>query len=153
MPIHDWTRVPDGVCRTLHLSWCARLKQWLNEELLPPEQYAMLEPAVPAPVDGFHGPTIGEVLQQADVTDVAEPILLTTQTTAEVIGRNVVVIRAEEGDRVIEVIRLPLRPAFPLPERSIVLGHGAQVSLPLEETYASACETVPHRWRRVIEGG
>jgi hypothetical protein len=46
----------------------------------------------------------------------------------------------------------PLRVGGALPDMPVFLRPGAHVLLPLEETYTSAYEAVPTRWRRVIEG-
>lgn len=46
----------------------------------------------------------------------------------------------------------PLRVGGTLPDMPVFLRPGVYVSLPLEETYTSAYEAVPPRWRRVIEG-
>ena len=43
MPIHDWTRVPDGVFHDLHTSWIPMIKHTLNHGLLPAGYYAMAE--------------------------------------------------------------------------------------------------------------
>ncbi len=45
----------------------------------------------------------------------------------------------------------PLRVGGTLPDMPVFLRPGACVMLPLEETYTSAYEAVPLRWRRVIE--
>jgi hypothetical protein len=43
--------------------------------------------------------------------------------------------------------------ADPLPDMPLFLEEDAQVPVPLEQTYGSAFEAVPIRWRRVIEAG
>jgi hypothetical protein len=43
MPIHDWTRVPDGTFHDLHTSWIPMIKHTLNHGLLPAGYYAMAE--------------------------------------------------------------------------------------------------------------
>jgi hypothetical protein len=47
MPIHDWTRVFDGAFHDFHLVWIAELRNSLNEGLLPPDYYAMVEQVAP----------------------------------------------------------------------------------------------------------
>jgi hypothetical protein len=47
----------------------------------------------------------------------------------------------------------PLRVGGPLPDMPVFLRPGLHVLLPLEETYTSAYEAVPPRWRKVIDGG
>ncbi|MCU0706268.1 MAG: DUF4058 family protein [Fimbriiglobus sp.] len=46
----------------------------------------------------------------------------------------------------------PLRVGGVLPDMPVFLRPGVHVSLPLEETYTSAYQAVPARWRRVIDG-
>jgi hypothetical protein len=43
MPIHDWTRVPDGIFHDFHSSWITHLKESLNAGLLPEDYYAISE--------------------------------------------------------------------------------------------------------------
>lgn len=43
MPLHDWTRVDDGIFHDFHLAWIAELRRVLNGGLLPPDYYALGE--------------------------------------------------------------------------------------------------------------
>jgi len=43
MPIHDWTRVPDGTFHHFHVTWIPMLARALNSGLLPAGYYAMAE--------------------------------------------------------------------------------------------------------------
>ncbi|MGL6074768.1 MAG: DUF4058 family protein [Fimbriiglobus sp.] len=43
MPMHDWTRVPDGVYHHFHQAWIHTLAQKLNDGLLPNDLYALTE--------------------------------------------------------------------------------------------------------------
>lgn len=43
MPVHDWTRVDDGIFHDFHLEWISSLKQVLNDEVLPDQYYALAE--------------------------------------------------------------------------------------------------------------
>lgn len=43
MPVHDWTKVEDGVFHDFHLEWISRIKHVLNDGVLPGEYYAMAE--------------------------------------------------------------------------------------------------------------
>jgi hypothetical protein len=43
MPIHDWTRVGDGIFHAFHNAWIAEIQKTLNNGLLPPEMYALGE--------------------------------------------------------------------------------------------------------------
>jgi hypothetical protein len=154
MPIHDWTRVYAGIFHDFHQRWCVRIQDRLNAGVLPPDHYALLEPTSPDPVDGFDGPSIGETLQRVDEEGVADATVIDTRAACETppVGWNAVVIRTDPGDKVVQVIRLPLRPIHPLPDMPVFLRPGGHVPLPLEATYTSAYDAVPARWRRVIEG-
>ena len=43
MPIHDWSRLEAGLFRDFHNSWYGRLRDAMNETLLPEEYYALIE--------------------------------------------------------------------------------------------------------------
>ena len=43
MPLHDWTKVDDGIFHDFHSSWIIHLKESLNEGLLPDGFYALTE--------------------------------------------------------------------------------------------------------------
>jgi hypothetical protein len=43
MPIHDWTRVDDGVFHDFHLAWISELRKALNSGILPSGYYALAE--------------------------------------------------------------------------------------------------------------
>ncbi|MFO0841430.1 MAG: hypothetical protein U0797_03380 [Gemmataceae bacterium] len=43
MPIHDWTRVGDGMFHAFHVSWVSEIQEALNDGLLPPTYYAQAE--------------------------------------------------------------------------------------------------------------
>ena len=46
MPLHDWTRVGDGICHDFHLAWIAEFRRRLNGGLLPNDYYALAEQVV-----------------------------------------------------------------------------------------------------------
>jgi hypothetical protein len=43
MPIHDWTRVDDGIFHDFHLAWIGELRKALNSGILPSGYYALAE--------------------------------------------------------------------------------------------------------------
>lgn len=43
MPVHDWTRVEDGIFHDFHTVWVAEIRNALNAGLLPPDYYALTE--------------------------------------------------------------------------------------------------------------
>ncbi len=60
MPIHDWTRVTEGIFHHFHLGWIGDLSRTLNRGLLPSGYYALAER-----FDGGFGPDVLS-LQQPD---------------------------------------------------------------------------------------
>ena len=63
MPIHDWTRVPDGTFQDFHLAWIAEIRNALNGGVLPRTYYAQAEQII-----GPLGPDV-LTLQTNDPTD------------------------------------------------------------------------------------
>ena len=59
---------------------------------------------------------------------------------------------AYEADRPPKAYIEPVKVGAVLPDMPVFLKPDQCVMLPLEETYTSAYETVPRRWRRVIDG-
>jgi hypothetical protein len=43
MPVHDWTRVEDGIFHAFHLAWMSELQKTLNAGVLPAGYYALAE--------------------------------------------------------------------------------------------------------------
>lgn len=43
MPVHDWTRVEDGIFHDFHHAWIEEIKRSLNASLLPDDYYALAE--------------------------------------------------------------------------------------------------------------
>ena len=43
MPLHDWTRVDDGIFHDFHLAWIAEIRRDLNGGLLPEGYFALAE--------------------------------------------------------------------------------------------------------------
>jgi hypothetical protein len=43
MPVHDWTRVEDGIFHDFHVAWIPELRKTLNGGLLPEGYYALAE--------------------------------------------------------------------------------------------------------------
>jgi len=43
MPIHDWSRLKAGLFRDFHNRWYSELSKLMNERLLPPDYYALIE--------------------------------------------------------------------------------------------------------------
>jgi hypothetical protein len=43
MPVHDWTRVDDGIFHDFHVAWIGELRKTLNRGILPSGYYALAE--------------------------------------------------------------------------------------------------------------
>lgn len=43
MPIHDWTRVDEGIFHAFHVNWTVELAKALNRGILPADYYALPE--------------------------------------------------------------------------------------------------------------
>jgi hypothetical protein len=50
MPIHDWTRVDAGTFHDFHQRWTVVLSDALNEGILPPDYFAMVEQRMSGPI-------------------------------------------------------------------------------------------------------
>jgi hypothetical protein len=50
MPVHDWTRVEDGIFHAFHTTWVGQIQNVLNEGLLPKGYYALAEQHVGRPI-------------------------------------------------------------------------------------------------------
>jgi hypothetical protein len=50
MPIHDWTRVDAGLFHDFHQSWTVILRNALNEGVLPPDYFALVEQRIRGPI-------------------------------------------------------------------------------------------------------
>jgi len=49
MPAHDWSRIPAGLFHEFHQSWSVRLKDALNQGVLPEGYYALVEQRLQGP--------------------------------------------------------------------------------------------------------
>jgi hypothetical protein len=66
MPIHDWSRVPDGIFHAFHLAWMAEMQNALNNGVLPSDYDALAEQ-----IAGSLGPDV--LTLQVDGSDGADP--------------------------------------------------------------------------------
>ncbi|MFO0965848.1 MAG: DUF4058 family protein [Gemmataceae bacterium] len=118
MPIHDWTRVDDGIFHDFHHAWIEEIKRALNGGLLPDDYYALAEQWA-----GNRGPDV-LTLQSPSSDDGPTPAPATTglvlappkarftvETGLEFYRRKqkAVVVRHVSGDRVIAVIEVVSR--------------------------------------------
>ena len=117
MPVHDWTRVEDGIYHHFHHRWISEISDTLNEGLLPQDYYALAEHFA----SGF-GPdvlTLQGPFGKGDDADEGSPgsggllvappkVQLTGETDMEFYRRKskVVAIRHRTGDEVIAVVEI-----------------------------------------------
>lgn len=115
MPIHDWTRVDDGVFHDFHHAWIEEIRRVLNRGLLPPDYYAMAEQHA-----GGFGPDV-LALQGTRRRDTTEPrggtlvappkptILAESPTAFYRRKQAAVVVRHVSGDDVVAVVEIASR--------------------------------------------
>jgi hypothetical protein len=120
MPIHDWTRVPDGTFHAFHVSWVSELQESLNSGLLPPDYYAQAEQIVgPLGPDVLTLQTNGYAASAAAVVEQGGSVGLAVATVPPrarltaaaamddyVLKRRTIVIRHSSGDRIIALLEI-----------------------------------------------
>lgn len=114
MPIHDWTRVDDGIFHSHHHLWSGKLVEALNGGILPPDFYSLAEAVV---VGGSPDVlTLREPEDDGTAPGAAGLALLTappqTRLVTQAARRNYtryqrrLVIRHVSGDRIIAMIEI-----------------------------------------------
>jgi len=68
MPMHDWTKVPDGIFHAFHHEWISEISRALNAGLLPKDYYAL-----PEQVAAGFGPDVLTLQVPPTKTNEAEP--------------------------------------------------------------------------------
>jgi hypothetical protein len=124
MPIHDWTRVEDGIFHDFHHAWIEEIKRALNAGLLPDEYYALAEQHAagfgPDVVtlqgprsgdngeDGDAGPGTGAPSGGAGLVVAPPKARLWAETDWEFYRRkqSTVAIRHVSGDRVVAMVEV-----------------------------------------------
>ncbi len=117
MPVHDWTRVSDGIFHDFHYSWVLEIKRALRRGILPRGYYVMAEQ-----IGGDVGTPDVLTLQTAGQKPESEGPLSGTATLAEsppvvqartTIARDcyarlqrTLVIRHTSGDRIVAMIEI-----------------------------------------------
>ncbi|HEY2158225.1 MAG TPA: DUF4058 family protein [Isosphaeraceae bacterium] len=115
MPIHDWTRVEDGIFHHFHHSWIEEIARTLNRGMLPGDYYAMAEQFASGSgpdVLTLQGPTDDEEDLPAEsapssVLTLAPPkARMTGESEREFYRRkqNIVAVRHVTGDRVVAMV-------------------------------------------------
>jgi Protein of unknown function (DUF4058) len=117
MPMHDWTRVDDGIYHDFHSAWIAELRKLLNTGVLPKGYYALSEQQageIGPDVLTLHLPESSEPSDQTDedggIAVAAAPprveFTATTELKSYVAKRRTIVIRHRSGDRVVALIEV-----------------------------------------------
>ena len=124
MPVHDWSRALAGDFHAFHRAWSIRIQDALNEGVLGPDYYALVEQRDPrreadiltlqlaAPDGGADGPSWGGGSDSAGSVALAEapPRVRTVQRTSEAAEyarrANVVTVRHASGDRPVATIEI-----------------------------------------------
>lgn len=108
MPMHDWTRVPDGFFQTFHHSWIEQIHLALGR-VLPPEYYSASEQVVGGfgpdivTLRGFSPDPAGGV---AFATAGQPATTLVSRGTNRLPRKTAVTVRHVSGDEVVAVIEL-----------------------------------------------
>jgi hypothetical protein len=118
MPIHDWTRVPDGTFHHFHATWIPLLSSVLNESVLPRGYYAMAEQIAGVIPDVLTLQAVDEIYPPAPNSGVGEGSVLvmdppqtTVAATLEEAAiyaskANHLVIRHHSSDRVVAMLEV-----------------------------------------------
>ncbi len=88
MPIHDWTRVDDGIFHDFHQAWTIEIRNALNAGMLPRDYFAMTEQVISGPIPGVitlqrHDRPIGTPVPSGGVAVVDAPPRARFITVAE----------------------------------------------------------------------
>jgi hypothetical protein len=119
MPIHDWTRVPDGTFHDFHLAWIAEIRNALNGGILPTTYYAQAEQiAGPLGPDVLTLQTVDEISSKMNdgppdsggIAVAAAPprprLVAESAMDDYVLKRRTIVIRHTSGDRIIGLLEI-----------------------------------------------
>ncbi len=93
MPMHDWTKVEDGIYHDFHHLWISEIKRALNQDLLSSDYYAIVERVAD---------------DSSPAVRTLEELNIKTQTIAKISSKNQLAIRDASEDRVVAVIDILL---------------------------------------------
>lgn len=119
MPIHDWTRVDDGIFHHFHHSWIEEIQRALNSGLLPDDYYAMAEQRAAGfgpdvltlqglGNNGDPGPRSGTAPSGSGVLLAPPKVSLVGEAEMEFYRRkqNTVTVRHVSGDRIVAMVEV-----------------------------------------------
>lgn len=103
MPIHDWSRVDEGVYHAFHHGWIEELARALNRGVLPPDHYALPEQNTAA-----FGPDVPTLTGSQDDAYDPPQMTRTAESDLEFYRRKQmpIFVRHVSGDRVIAMIEV-----------------------------------------------
>jgi hypothetical protein len=116
MPMHDWTRVEQGIFHAFHHEWISEITRILNQELLPDDYYAL-----PEQVAAGFGPDVLTLQEEPPQTGPASgdsqsatglqtrpQTTFTAETDAEFYRRkkSSIVVRHISGDRIVAMLEI-----------------------------------------------
>jgi hypothetical protein len=117
MPVHDWTKVDDGVFHDFHLSWLIEIKRALMRGLLPPGYYVMAEQVggdlgtpdvLTLQAAGSEASPGGSLPGIATLTQSPPPVLIRARIARDTYARKqrTLVIRHRSNDRIVALIEV-----------------------------------------------
>jgi hypothetical protein len=164
MPVRDWTRVDAGIFHHFHTVWLGLIPTALNQGLLPPGHYALIEQVAGraiADVLTLHtGAPPAELSPQAPwppatggiAVAEAPPRVQRRQTVeVEALARRRALASYAAGPKV-EIYLEHLAAGDALAEMPLFLRPDRYINVPLEATYQQAYAGMPGFWRDVLEG-
>jgi hypothetical protein len=112
MPVHDWRRVDAGIFHAFHLSWLSNLASVLNDGLLPPEYYALIElrhrgSVIPPLMGQFTEEPVADLVAHLDLP--SNPMTRFRSEAGDAAywnKKNRIVVRHEDGHIAIGVIEI-----------------------------------------------
>src|SRR5579884_2438352 len=111
MPVHDWTRVDEGIFHDFHLAWVAELTKALNRGWLPKDHYALIEHHHDSSIEGLltlprEDDWRREAHVEAEAVTVAQmPSRAVLRRTYRSLRRSIA-IRHERGHRLVALIEM-----------------------------------------------
>ena len=120
MPMHDWTRVPDGIYHDFHDGWLYAIRGALNSGLLPKGYYALAEHTTPPyvpdvltltqPADEQASNGAGLTTGEGSVATLAPPVTRVAGTeegkNRKSVGRRRVAVRHVQNRQLVAVIEI-----------------------------------------------
>lgn len=117
MPVHDWSRVADGIFHDFHHAWIEEIKRALNAGLLPSDYYALAEQrtagygpdALALQVDSGDDEIVDPPARREGGLIMAKPrVAMTSETDMEFYRRkqNVVAVHHVSDDRVVAMVEV-----------------------------------------------